>query len=209
MPPDSRSASGAVALPRERDLHDEPVPQLGGLAILAGVLAAGALFLPSGEETRGILAGAAAIALIGAADDRFGLHPAVKLAGQFAAALLPVLADVRVENLTLPFLEPLDLGDTLGSVLTLVGMVAVMNVVNFTDGADGLAAGVCTIAAATFAVIALSLDRVDAGILAALTAGAAVGLPVAQLPPGVGLHGRLRDRTCSGCCLPAWRSRAC
>jgi len=51
----------------------------------------------------------------------------------------------------------------------------VMNVVNFTDGVDGLAAGVCTIAAGTFAVIALSLDRVDAGVLAALTAGAAVG----------------------------------
>ena len=50
-----------------------------------------------------------------------------------------------------------------------------MNVVNFTDGADGLAAGVCTIAAATFAIIALSLDRDDAGVLAALTAGAAVG----------------------------------
>ena len=54
-------------------------------------------------------------------------------------------------------------------------MVAVMNVVNFTDGVDGLAAGVCTIAAATFAVIALSLDRVDAGVLAALVAGASAG----------------------------------
>ena len=50
-----------------------------------------------------------------------------------------------------------------------------MNVVNFTDGVDGLAAGVCTIAAATFAIIALSLDRDDAGVLAALTAGAALG----------------------------------
>jgi UDP-GlcNAc:undecaprenyl-phosphate GlcNAc-1-phosphate transferase len=54
-------------------------------------------------------------------------------------------------------------------------MVAVMNVVNFTDGVDGLAAGVCTIAAVTFAVIALSLDRVDAGVLAAAVAGASVG----------------------------------
>ena len=50
-----------------------------------------------------------------------------------------------------------------------------MNVVNFTDGVDGLAAGVCTIAAVTFAVIALSLDRVEAGVLAAAVAGAAVG----------------------------------
>jgi len=166
---------GAVALPRDRDLHDRPMPRLGGLAILAGALVAGLLFMPANEETRGILGGAAAIALIGAADDRFNLHPFVKLAGQFAAAAIPVMSEVRVENMTLPFVDPVDLGGTLGAVLTLVGIVVVMNVVNLTDGADGLAAGVCTIAATTFAVIALSLDRVDAGILAALTAGAAMG----------------------------------
>ena len=81
---------------------------------------------------------------------------------------------MRVENLTLPFIEPLDLGNW-GIPLTLFGIVAVMNVVNFTDGVDGLAAGVCTIAAVTFAVIALSLDRDDAGVLAAVVAGASVG----------------------------------
>ena len=50
-----------------------------------------------------------------------------------------------------------------------------MNIVNFIDGVDGLAAGVCTIAAITFAVIALSLDRNAAGVLAMLTAGASLG----------------------------------
>jgi len=167
---------GAVALPRARDLHDSPMPRLGGLAILAGVLLAGALFLPGSQSTRGILAGAAAITLVGAVDDakEGGLNPVLKLLGQFTAALIPVVCDVRVENITLPFVDPLDLG-AWGYPLTLLGIVAVMNVVNFTDGVDGLAAGVCTIAAATFAVIALSLDRVDAGILAAATAGAAVG----------------------------------
>jgi UDP-GlcNAc:undecaprenyl-phosphate/decaprenyl-phosphate GlcNAc-1-phosphate transferase len=137
------------------------------------------IFLPAGIETRGIVGGAIAIALIGAVDDwkPGGLHPFVKLAGQFAAAAIPVWCDVRVENLTLPFVEPIDLG-TWGYPLTLIGIVAVMNVVNFTDGADGLAAGVCTIAAGTFAIIALSFDGADrtaAGVLAALTAGAAVG----------------------------------
>ena len=39
---------GAVATPRDRDLHDSPTPRMGGLAILAGVLLAGALFLPGG-----------------------------------------------------------------------------------------------------------------------------------------------------------------
>src|ERR687893_3217345 len=177
-PPTARLAPRLRVLhyPRERDLHDRPVPGLGGLAILAAAVVAALLFLPAGKETRGIVAGAIAIALIGAVDDSKpgGLHPFVKLAGQFAAAAIPVWCDVRVENLTLPFVEPIDLGSW-GYPLTLVGMVAVMNVVNFTDGADGLAAGVCTIAAGTFAIIALSLGRDAEGALAALTAGAAVG----------------------------------
>ena len=177
-PPVARLATRMRVLhhPRERDLHERPVPGLGGLAILAAVLVAAVFFMPAGEQTRGIIGGAIAITIVGAIDDirPGGLHPAVKLAGQFAAAAIPVLSEVRVENMTLPFIEPIYLGDW-GYPLTLVGIVAVMNVVNFTDGADGLAAGVCTIAAATFAIIALSLDRIDAGILAALTAGAAIG----------------------------------
>jgi UDP-GlcNAc:undecaprenyl-phosphate GlcNAc-1-phosphate transferase len=167
---------GVVNVPRERDLHDRPTPGLGGLAILVAVLVAGLAFLPMDQETRGILGGAVAIALVGAADDALpnGLPPLIKLAGQFAAAAIPVLSGVRVDHVTLPFVSPLGLGDW-SIPLTMIGIVAVMNVVNFTDGVDGLAAGVCTIAAATFAIIALSLNRDTAGILAALTAGAAVG----------------------------------
>jgi UDP-GlcNAc:undecaprenyl-phosphate/decaprenyl-phosphate GlcNAc-1-phosphate transferase len=178
-PPVARLARrlGVIHQPRDRDLHDRPVPGLGGLAILAAVVVSALLFLPAGGETRGIIGGAIAIAFVGAVDDyrEGGLHPFVKLAGQFAAASIPVAAGVFVDHLTLPFLDPIELSDTAGRALTLVGMVAVMNVVNFTDGADGLAAGVCTIAAATFAIIALSLDRDEAGVLAALTAGASVG----------------------------------
>jgi UDP-GlcNAc:undecaprenyl-phosphate GlcNAc-1-phosphate transferase len=177
-PPTARLARrlGVLHYPRERDLHDAPVPGLGGLAILAAAVVAALVFLPAGKETRGIVAGGIAIALIGAVDDARpnGLHPLLKLVGQFAAAAIPVWSEVRVPNMTLPFFAPIDLGGW-SYPLTLVGIVAVMNVVNFTDGADGLAAGVCTIAAATFAIIALSLGRDDAGVLAALTAGAAVG----------------------------------
>jgi UDP-GlcNAc:undecaprenyl-phosphate/decaprenyl-phosphate GlcNAc-1-phosphate transferase len=165
---------GAVATPRERDLHDKPMPRLGGLAILLGVLTAGILFLPNTEEMRGILLGATVITAIGALDDIFDLAAPIKLAGQFAAALIPVESNVTVDNFTFPFFGAVDLG-SLGGPITLLGIVAVMNIVNFTDGVDGLAAGVCTIGAATFAVICLSLDRDEAGILAALTAGAAAG----------------------------------
>jgi UDP-GlcNAc:undecaprenyl-phosphate GlcNAc-1-phosphate transferase len=81
---------------------------------------------------------------------------------------------VRVDTMTLPFAGHLDLGAA-AYPLTVLGIIAVMNIVNFIDGVDGLAAGVCTIAGLTFAVIALSLDRNAAGVLAMLTAGAALG----------------------------------
>jgi UDP-GlcNAc:undecaprenyl-phosphate/decaprenyl-phosphate GlcNAc-1-phosphate transferase len=166
---------GALDEPKDRGLHERPMPRLGGLAILLGVLVAGLLFLSPGTETRGILAGAAVAAVLGALDDTFDLPAAPKLGGQLVAAAIPVLSNVRVENATLPFLGALDFGPVLGGVLTLLGIVAVMNVINFTDGVDGLAAGVCTIAALTFAAIALSLGRVEAGVLAALIGGAALG----------------------------------
>jgi UDP-GlcNAc:undecaprenyl-phosphate GlcNAc-1-phosphate transferase len=172
---------GAVDQPRERGLADRPMPRLGGLAILAGVLAAGALLLPAGAEWRAILAGAATITVIGAIDDRYQLPAGLKLAGQVVAALVPVLSGVRVDNVTLPFLGPIQFGET-GAFLTLAGLVAVMNVVNFSDGVDGLAAGVCTISAVTFAVIAFDLGRGAAGVLAALTAGAAVGFLLHNFP---------------------------
>jgi len=165
---------GAIDEPRSRGLHQMPTARLGGVAILAGVLASGLVFLPSDQQTTGILIGATVIVAVGVADDLLDLSADVKLAGQVLAAVVPVAAGVRVETMTLPFVGHLDLGD-LSYPLTVIGIVAVMNIVNFIDGVDGLAAGVCTIAAVTFAVIALSLDRNAAGVLAMLTAGAALG----------------------------------
>ena len=59
--------------------------------------------------------------------------------------------------------------------LTVVWIVAVMNMVNFLDGMDGLASGVCAIAGLTFAILALSLGKTDAAILSAVVAGACIG----------------------------------
>jgi UDP-GlcNAc:undecaprenyl-phosphate GlcNAc-1-phosphate transferase len=62
-----------------------------------------------------------------------------------------------------------------GVTLTIAGIVAVMNMVNFLDGMDGLAAGVCAISAGSFCLIDLSLGRTDAAILTATVFGACVG----------------------------------
>lgn len=165
---------GAVAKVEERSLHDHDMPSLGGLAILAGFLAASVLFLPDTGETEAIVLGALIIVFVGAMDDIFSLSPFAKLVGQFLGAAVPVTNGVVVQSFTVPFIDPVDLG-SMAEPLTMLGIVAVINVVNLTDGADGLAAGVCFIGAATFAAIALSLDRYSAGILAACTAGASLG----------------------------------
>src|SRR3954469_863244 len=173
---------GALDPVQERGLASEPTPLLGGLAILAGVLVAGSLLLPATTAMRGILIAALLITVVGLLDDLIDLPPQLKLLGQVAAGLICVLSGVRVDDFTFPFVGRVDLGD-LGGPLTLIGLVLIMNVVNFSDGVDGLAAGVCAIAAVGFAVIAFDLHEDAAGILAACTAGAALGLLVHNFHP--------------------------
>ncbi|HEV7882063.1 MAG TPA: MraY family glycosyltransferase [Solirubrobacteraceae bacterium] len=173
---------GAVDEPRARGLSDRPMPRLGGAAIFGGVIASAVLFLPLNGRFGAIMIGAAIIAVVGAFDDIFELSAPVKLLGQIAAALVPVLDGVRVANFTLPFVHRVDLGH-LGIPLTVAGIVLIMNVVNFSDGVDGLAAGVCAIAAAAFVVIAFDLERANAAVLAAIIAGAALGFLVHNFHP--------------------------
>ena len=192
---------GAIDLPGDRSLHVVPTPRLSGIAILVAVCASGAIFLPWDDQTRAILLGAIVIAMVGMVDDIFDLPPLVKLAGQVVAAVIPVSAGVTVDVFTLPFVGGVDPGGTelfrlplfghvdLGELGTVIGIVAMANVVNLIDGVDGLASGVCLISAATLAIIALSLERNPAGILAAITAGGALGFLRHGFPPASSFMG--------------------
>jgi UDP-GlcNAc:undecaprenyl-phosphate GlcNAc-1-phosphate transferase len=192
---------GAIDLPSERSLHVVPTPRLSGIAILIAVCASGAIFLPWDDQTRAILLGAIVIAMVGMVDDIFDLPPLVKLLGQIVAAVIPVTAGVTVDVFTLPFFGGVDPGGTelfklplvghvdLGELGTVLGIVAMANVVNLIDGVDGLASGVCLISAATLAIIALSLERNPAGILAAITAGGALGFLRHGFPPASSFMG--------------------
>jgi UDP-GlcNAc:undecaprenyl-phosphate GlcNAc-1-phosphate transferase len=179
---------GAMDEPSERGLHDVPTPKLGGLAILVAVLGAGLIWLPWNEDTRLILIGAFAITALGVADDILELPALPKLLGQVGAALIPVVGGVRVDTTTLPFIGGYELG-WVAYPLTVIGIVAIINVINFIDGVDGLASGVCVIAAGSLSIIALSLDRTEAGVLAAITAGAALGFLRHGFPPASSFMG--------------------
>jgi UDP-GlcNAc:undecaprenyl-phosphate/decaprenyl-phosphate GlcNAc-1-phosphate transferase len=90
---------------------------------------------------------------------------------------------VRVDNVTVPLIGPVTFGDDAGGIITVFGLVLIMNVVNFSDGVDGLAAGVCAISAAAFAIIAFDLGRDAAAVLAAIVSGAALGFLVHNFHP--------------------------
>ncbi len=173
---------GAVDELKQIGLAKDRTPLLGGLAIFGGALVAGLLFLPDNQRTEGILAAAALITIVGALDDVYDLHPAVKLIGQIAAAVVLVTSGVQVDTFTFPFVHRVELGD-LGGPLTVVAVVVLMNIVNFSDGVDGLAAGVCAIAAVAFSIIAFDLGRNTAGILAAIVCGAALGFLIFNFNP--------------------------
>jgi UDP-GlcNAc:undecaprenyl-phosphate GlcNAc-1-phosphate transferase len=191
-------AVGAIDEPRERGLSERPTPLLGGLAIFAGALVAILVWLPAGyykdhQLWGGVLLAAAVITVVGALDDRFELPPGAKLAGQVLAAVIVVHFGVAVKSITLPFIGLLHFPNAgvtnAGPLVTVLGLVVMMNVVNFSDGVDGLTAGVCAIIAAAMAVIAFDLQRQQPGVLAALTAGAALGFLLYNFPPASSFMG--------------------
>lgn len=192
--------AGVVVEPSEdRRVHERATPLLGGLAMLAAIVASTALLLE--WEARGGLAllnqrqlvvtlgCAVAVGLLGAVDDAFELSWRPKLLGQVAIAMAVVLvpladlpaglragqAPLVVETIDLPFVTPVDVPIAVGVALVVFWIVAVMNMLNFIDGVDGLAAGQAAIIAATFAIIAASYSRTGVAVLAAATSGAALG----------------------------------
>ena len=167
---------GVVDRPGGRRIHDRPIPLLGGVAILAGIVVAVLPNLDVDRRYASILIGAGLICLLGVIDDRFGIPPLPKLLGQIACAAIPVATGMTIDSITIPLIEPSTVSfGVLAYPLTIIFIVAVANVVNLADGMDGLAAGVCGISALTFAILALSLGRISAGVMGAAVAGACLG----------------------------------
>lgn len=185
---------GAVAVPRERDVHVIPTPRLGGIGMYIGVLTAFGLASQLPALTRGfdfgtdivaVMAAGAVIVIVGVIDDTWGLDALTKFVGQMTAAGVMVVLGVTWFLVFVPWgggvtvvLDQLQAG-----LLTVVITVVVINAVNFVDGLDGLAAGVGLIAAAAVAFFSIGLLQEQGGdvsayppaMIAAALAGACLG----------------------------------
>ncbi len=188
---------GAVAHPRQRDVHTVPIPRLGGLAMYFGVC--GGMFLAhqlpvlrrAFEYTldpTAVLIGGGLIVLIGMLDDRFELDSLTKLAGQTTCAGILVLFGLQWIIFWVPWGggeggSLLVLDQNQGAILTVLLVVTMINAINFVDGLDGLAAGIGLISASATCAFSLHLLDQSGGdvvnyapaLIAATLAGACLG----------------------------------
>ncbi|WP_414619860.1 MraY family glycosyltransferase [Calothrix sp. CCY 0018] len=165
--------------PNARRLNSEPLPNAGGLAIYAGVIAAvtlASLLRPIElenvlAEVLTVLLGGSILVLVGFIDDQFGLPASFRLLVQILTALLLVANNIGF-NLT--FNTPID--STLSTLLTVLWVVGITNAINLMDGMDGLAGGVSFITAMSLlAVSAQFPNRAAATLVLAALGGSALG----------------------------------
>ncbi|GAA0914727.1 MraY family glycosyltransferase [Streptomyces thermoalcalitolerans] len=186
--------AGAMPEIRARDVHREPTPRLGGIAMFfglcAGLLVAGHLtnlseVFDRSNEPRALLSGAALIWLIGVLDDKFEIDALIKLGGQMIAAGVMVMQGLTILWLPVPGVGTVALTQWQGTLLTVALVVITINAVNFVDGLDGLAAGMVCIAAAAFFMYAYRIwysYGIEAAAPATLFAAVLMGMCLGFLP---------------------------
>ncbi|RLL68919.1 MraY family glycosyltransferase [Streptomyces sp. Z26] len=187
-------AAGAMPEIRARDVHREPTPRLGGIAMFGGMCAGlvvasqltniGVVFTLS-DEPRALLSGAGLIWLLGVLDDKWGVDALVKLGGQMIAAGVMVLQGLTILWLPVPGVGNVALTPLQGTLLTVALVVITINAVNFVDGLDGLASGMVCIAAAAFFMYAYRIwygYGIEAASPATLFAAVLMGMCLGFLP---------------------------
>ena len=184
--------TGAIAEVRDRDVHAEPIPYLGGLAMLGGLAAAYAVgrelpFLSTQgtfvfEDAGVVILAGAMVCGVGVLDDLFELDALTKLGGQVIAVAFLIYSQIYFVFLPTSSREQFSLQPAQGMLLTAVLVIATVNAVNFVDGLDGLAAGVVGIGASAFFLFSYQLANLigvplatTGAFLAAALAGACAG----------------------------------
>ncbi|MBP9128310.1 MAG: undecaprenyl/decaprenyl-phosphate alpha-N-acetylglucosaminyl 1-phosphate transferase, partial [Elusimicrobia bacterium] len=172
---------GVMDLPDARKVHTHPMARWGGGAIAGGVflgLGSVSLLVPwfakllnfhyqvfeKGQtvgvlslraQFTGVLIGAIVCVVLGMWDDRKSLPPVVKLLTQIIAAYVAMIYGVRMAGLAIPGFGFVTFPLLVSQIVTLFWLLGFMNAINLTDGLDGLAGGICAIAAGTFLFVAL------------------------------------------------------
>jgi len=180
MTPTARKLSiklGAIDYPKARGLHKEPIPRMGGIAIVLGFMVTMGMLLIFMPELRtlqfaGFIVGGLVTVGLGMVDDIYHLRARTKLLGQILAAGIVVATGTRVTFIEWPVPEILSGMDI---PVTMLWIVGVTNAVNFIDGVDGLAAGIASIASMSLTALCIISGWPIAVVFATALAGSCLG----------------------------------
>ncbi len=148
-----------VAQPNDRRVHKVATPDVGGIAMFVGFIAAlGASRLSDrfdtlfsrNSEPRGVLIAASVMFTVGLIDDIRDLSPPAKMVGTVAVGSMLVTFGVTMFYFRLPFMGVIVLSDDWIPLVTVVWLLGMTQAINLIDGLDGLAAGIVAIGAGAF-----------------------------------------------------------
>ncbi len=182
---------GWVVEPNERSVHTSPIPHIGGLAMLVGLVGSLGIASTSGEfdtvfdgntEPLGIAIAAIVVFATGWLDDIHDLAPPGKVTGVVLAGLVLVGFGATMFNFRVPFLGVVILSNDWIPLVTVLWLLVMTQAINLIDGLDGLAAGIVGIGSFAFFLYANRLAELDllsannpGPLLAVVTAGMCLG----------------------------------
>lgn len=168
--------TGAMCYPNSRSVHRIPVPYLGGVAIYLASVGAMIAVKPA-ERTAlpAVAIGGFIILVVGIIDDLRPMKPGQKFIGQLVSAVAVMMLGVSISFLKNPFSGKIELLGIAAIPLTLLWVVSFENLINFSDGLDGLAAGIVGITSGAMVFAAARAGAVHVAPEAAALAGAVFG----------------------------------
>ena len=163
---------GWVVEPDDRRVHQKVTPDVGGIAMYAGFVAALGLawwmdrfdpLFDRNSEPLGVVLAATLIFGLGFIDDIREISAPAKVTGTVITGLVLVWFGVTMYYFRVPFLEVFVLSDDWIPLITVLWLLGMTTAVNLIDGLDGLAAGIVAIAAGAFFLYSRRLE--DLGVL--------------------------------------------
>lgn len=171
--------------PNERSLHECPTPRTGGLAIVAGLVVGSLLSVTLGLAVlmpAAVLAAVGLVLAVSLLDDAHGISPLIRILVQVVAAALLVDAGLVLEVVSLANWQ-LTLTSAITVVVSGLAIVWLVNLYNFMDGVDGLAAGMGLIGFAAMATLAWRAGDNSFAARSVVVAGACAGFLAVNFPP--------------------------
>ncbi|MFH1257929.1 MAG: glycosyltransferase 4 family protein [Candidatus Micrarchaeota archaeon] len=186
---------------RDRNKKGEPVPEMGGVAIVAGItfgiLIAIALGLNTRPEIKYLLAALSSVLLmgiLGILDDLFNLKRKIKAPIPFIAAIPLSAVRAGTRTIDFPFLNPINFGAFYPLAIVPIGIGGASNAFNMLAGLNGLEAGMGIIISGAVFAAAYMKGSYDAMIISISLLGACLAFyyfnrfPAKIFPGDVGTY---------------------